>query len=147
MPKKEVRYRKAVFIVVFQRADEGIKYLVLKRKLHWKGWEFSKGGVEPGESEVKTVKREILEETGCKPQKIIRFKEQGKYKYDKYLPDRKPWTGQSYKLYGAEIKCNRVKIDKKEHSSYKWLDFKKAYDRLTWNDQKKCLKIVDNYLI
>ena len=50
-------YRKGFFIVTYSRTKEGIKYLILKRKLHWKGWEFPKGGLEKGESFEKAVKR------------------------------------------------------------------------------------------
>jgi len=48
--KKET-YRKAVFVVVYRETKTGKdrKYLILKRKLHWKGWEFPKGGLEKGE--------------------------------------------------------------------------------------------------
>jgi hypothetical protein len=40
------KYRKAVFIVVYRRTknifNKQNKLLILKRKLHWAGWEFPK---------------------------------------------------------------------------------------------------------
>ena len=54
-----------------------------------------------------------------------------------------------YFLFAVEIavsKKNKIKLDKKEHSSYKWLSFKEAYKKLSFNDKKKCLKTVDKLL-
>ena len=50
-------YRKALFIVAYRMINNNIKYLILKRKLHWKGWEFPKGGVELFETKKMGVKR------------------------------------------------------------------------------------------
>ena len=40
------KYRKIVFIVTYAKLKDKIYYLILKRKLHWKGWEFVKGGID-----------------------------------------------------------------------------------------------------
>ena len=121
-----MKYRKSIFIVTYSRTKQGIKYLVLKRKLHWKGWEFPKGGLEKSKDPLKNVKREVKEETGKLPFNIKNLHVSGKYKYKKELKDRKGVDGQTYSLYSAEIKSGLVKVDKKEHSNYKWLSFEKA---------------------
>jgi 8-oxo-dGTP pyrophosphatase MutT (NUDIX family) len=141
-----MKYRKAVFIVVYSRTKKGIEYLILKRKLHWKGWEFPKGGLEKGEKIRDTIKREMKEETGLKPLSIKKFDFSGKYKYDKTYEDRKGIIGQIFTLYAAEVKKGKVKIDKTEHSEYQWLNFDKAIKKLTWPNQKKCLRIVNEWL-
>ena len=138
-------YRKAVFIVCYKK-EESIKYLLLKRKLHWAGWEFPKGGIESRESLIQAVKREIKEETGQRAEKITKFKEAGKYEYDKEYEERKGTVGQTYTLFAAELKSRKIKIDKREHSEYNWSEYNKAEKILTWQDQKKCLEIVDNFL-
>ena len=140
------RYRKAVFIVTYAIEKEVIYYLLLKRKLHWKGWEFPKGGLEKNENIIDTIKRELKEETGLKPLKIKSFKIHGKYNYKKEYPERIGFIGQSYFLYSAEVKKDGVKIDQREHSNYKWLEFDKAIKKLTWPNQKKCLNIVNDWL-
>ena len=140
------KFRKAVFIVTYKKEKNKILYLLLKRKLHWTGWEFPKGGVERFELKKSAVKRETFEETGQKPVKIKKFKEKGKYRYHKYLKDRPGFIGQRYKLFSAQVNSKKVKFDKKEHSSYKWLDYKQAIKLLTWSNQKKCLSIVNDYL-
>ena len=141
------KYRQGIFIVAYAIEKNKIYYLILKRKLHWSGWEFPKGGKESSESYDKGIRREIFEETWKKPLKIINLNINGKYKYKKKLKDRPEIIGQTYKLYAAEIKKEGIKIDKIEHSNYKWLDFKKAVGKLTWENQRKCLKIVNNFLI
>jgi len=118
------KYRRAVFIVAYSKTKKNIKYLILKRKLHWKGWEFPKGGRNFLETRRKTVKREVKEETGLTPIKIKRFNVSGKFKYNKKFPDRKGFIGQSYSLYAVEIPRKKIKLDKLEHSDYKWVDFK-----------------------
>lgn len=140
------KYRKAVFITVHSKTKKGIEYLILKRKLHWRGWEFPKGGINFLESKKRTVKRELKEETGLKPVSIKKLNFSGKYKYNKSFPDRKGFIGQTYTLYSAEVKKQRIKIGKIEHSDYKWVGFKEAIKKLTWTNQKKCLKIVDKKL-
>lgn len=139
-------YRKAVFAVVYAIENNKIYYLILKRKLHWKGWEFTKGGVEKNETYSKAAKREVYEETGQKPRKIKSFNISGKYKYHKLLKDRPGFIGQEYKLFSAQISKGKIKLDKKEHSGFKWLSYNLALKKLTWSNQKKCLKIVNNFL-
>ncbi len=143
------KYRKAVFMVAYADTSEGIKYLILERKKHWKGWEFPKGGIEEGEKEKQTVQREIKEETGLDYKKIKKFDYEGKYDYPKEFKDRPGVIGQTFKLFAVELKkhCDKkIEIDKKEHFSYKWLKFKEAFKKLTWNNQKKALVIVDRWL-
>jgi len=140
------RFRKGVFIVTYRKEKDKITYLLLKRKLHWIGWEFPKGGVEKFELRKRAVKRELKEETGQSSNNIKNFKIKGKYKYHKPLRDRPGFIGQSYKLYSAEIKNKKVIFDKREHSTYRWIPYKKALKQLTWQNQRKCLKIVNDYL-
>jgi len=137
--------RKAVFVVIYSK-NKKIKYLIFKRKLHWKGWEFTKGGLEKGEKELNAVKREVFEESGLHPVKIKRFDISGKYNYETDLKDREGITGQTYNLYSAKIEKAKIKIDKREHSRYKWMGFKKAMKKLTWPNQKECLRIVNDWL-
>lgn len=143
-----LKYRPAAFIVTYSIKNNKIYYLLLKRKLHWKGWEFPKGGIEKKEKILFAIKREIKEETGINLLKIKSFpKIKGKYKYEKQYLDRKGFVGQTYKLFLVEIPFSKkIKIDKKEHSNYQWLEFPKAIKKLTWPNQKKCLKIVSKYL-
>lgn len=136
-------YRKSVFIVVYRKTNKGIKYLILKRKLHWSGWEFVKGGIEPNEEIEGAIKRELKEETGQFPLKIQKNNFYGKYKYKKI---RKGFVGQTFSLYSAEIENEKIILDKREHSDYLWLSYSEAHKKLTYRNQKKSLEIVNNWL-
>jgi len=143
---KQKKYRKGVFVVVYKIVNGKIKYLVLHRKLHWKGWEFPKGGLEKNEKLRDCVKREVMEECGLEPIKIIDLKTSGKFKYKKEFSDRKGFVGQSWRLFCAEVKGKKVKIDKLEHDNYRWVGFEEAIKMLKWKNQKKCLRISENHL-
>ena len=140
-------YRKAVFVVVYRIYEKKVLYLTLKRKLHWKGWEFPKGAIEANEPLSKTARREAFEESGLKVLSIKKFNFSGKYKYHKTFIDRPGFFGQTYSLFAANVKNGRVKLEKREHSAFKWRYFDEAYKKLKWPNQKKSLRIVNDYLI
>lgn len=145
------KYRKAVFAVVYARTKKGIEYIILKRKKHWRGWEFVKGKIEPLELKRKTAIREVFEETGLKPIKgsIKKFKFSGKYKWETTLSDRPGLVGQTFSLYGIEVKKpqnGKIKIDEEEHSDSQWTDFQGALKKLTWPNQIKSLRMVNKWL-
>ena len=140
-------FRPAVFVVTYYLdKDKKPIYLLLKRKLHWKGWEFPKGKIEKGESKDKTARREAWEESGLKIIRLKRFNVSGKYLYPKILRDRPQYKGQTYTLFSGEVKFGKVKLESREHSGYIWLPFDKAVKKLSWPDQKKCFRIVNNFL-
>lgn len=145
----KLKYRKAVFIATYAETKEGVSFLILKRKKHWHGWEFPKGGIEKGETKLQTVKRELHEETGRKPiGKIKRFDFSGRYKYAKVYPDRPGYMGQTYSLYAVQVRKGngKVKLDPREHLGHRWVSYKEAEKKLTWKDQKEALKIVGDWL-
>jgi 8-oxo-dGTP pyrophosphatase MutT (NUDIX family) len=136
-------YRPTVFIVVYKKVVKKRVYLVLKRKLHWSGYEFPKGGIEEGEDEIAAVNREVFEETGLKAENIKDYNIGGKYDYSSKLPDRAGISGQSYSLYSVEVGDGDVKIDGREHSDYFWLSYLEALKKLSKPNQKECLRIVE----
>ena len=140
------KYRKAVFVLAYAKKEKGVTYLLLKRKLHWKGWEFSKGKIEPGETKEQTARRELKEETGLRIVGIKKFPFSGKYNYKKPLPDRPGFKGQTFSLFSAEVKKGKVKLDPKEHNGHKWVSFSQGLKMLKWPNQKQSLKIVNSWL-
>src|SRR5437870_6993855 len=53
--------RRSAGAVVFRRTERGPRLLVLRA---YKNWDFPKGMIEPGESELEAARRETAEETG-----------------------------------------------------------------------------------
>jgi bis(5'-nucleosidyl)-tetraphosphatase len=138
-----MKYRKGVFVVTYSKKGNEKKYLILKRKHHWTGWEFPKGGINFLEGQKHAVKREIKEESGLKILNIKNLKVHGKYKYRKQFEDRPGIIGQTFTLFAVEVKAGKPRIDKIEHDGYKWMSFNEAMKKLTWQNQKKCLKVAD----
>jgi len=138
------KYRTGIFCVVY--SVKPLRYLLLHRKLHWKGWEFTKGGSRAGEKPEKTVKRELKEETGLKQIAIKKFPNRGSFAYDKKAQADWKAEGFRYVLFACEVKNGKVKIDKKEHDKYRWCSYKETLALLKWPNQKSCLKIVHKSL-
>ena len=148
---KDKKYRPAIFCVVHTKDHRGRpRFLLLKRKLHWVGWEFPKGKIESREKMIETVVREVREETGIgiKKKDVVDHKISGKYKYNKKLEDRPQYIGQTYHLFSIDVKKipRKVSFDEKEHSGYKWVSYLKALWLLSYGDQRKCLRIVKKWL-
>lgn len=146
------KYRRGVFILVYSLDKNNQPlYLLLKRKLHWSGWEFPKGGLDKNEKIIDAVKRELLEETGLKSGQIKKYNFSGKYDYDKEYPDRKGFKGQTFEaLYAVQVKpsnMGKVKVDGHEHSKFKWLNFDKAIKILTWENKRQSMRLVHLDLI
>ena len=142
------KYRKGVFIVVYARNKKNnFEYLILKRHLHWSGWEFPKGGVKK-EKLIESVKRELREETHVSPLSIKNFHVSGKYKYGGPVDGRDGEIGQTYEgLYAVEAKKCKIKFDTLEHNGYRWLNFNEAVKILTWKNQKDSIKLVNEWLM
>jgi bis(5'-nucleosidyl)-tetraphosphatase len=61
MERMDSAPKRAAGTVVFRRTDRGVRLLVLRA---YRNWDFPKGMIEPGESELEAAKRETAEETG-----------------------------------------------------------------------------------
>jgi len=142
------KYRKGVFFVIYAKNKKGnFEYLILKRQLHWKGWEFPKGGIEKRETHLKTIQREMDEETGLVPLNFKKFKIKGRYKYDRNLEDRPEMIGQTFEsLYAVEVNKKKIKVDGIEHCDFRWVNYSDALKLLKWDNQKQSIKIVGEWL-
>lgn len=141
------KFRKGVFIVGYTLNKYGIpRYLILKRKLHWKGFEFPKGGKNLLETNYMAALREVKEETGLNVSKLKNHHIYGRYFYKKKFLDRKGIVGQSYVLFSAQLKEGRIKLDEREHSGYEWIYFNSAIKKLSHENQRESLRMVDKWI-
>jgi 8-oxo-dGTP pyrophosphatase MutT (NUDIX family) len=143
MPKIE----RSAGAIIFRRENEKIFYLLLyypslSHRAEKNFWDFPKGHIEKGESELDTVKREIFEETGIKEFKILDgFKEQIKYFFK--------WQGKTIlkfvTFYLIETNQKEIKISP-EHIDWCWADFETALSLLTHQNSKEILKKAHSFL-
>lgn len=129
--------RRGVAAIVFRRLGKNKKYLILKRKLNWEGWEWMKGGCKTKEKETTCLIREINEELGIQEFLFEKTKQVNSFKYRKELKkDHKKWTSGKHSVYLVEVFSSKFKFDKKEHSGAKWFSRAEALKKITWNDQR-----------
>lgn len=125
--------------VVFRNAPGGRMYLLLQNAGRW---DFSKGGVEKGESELQTVMREVEEETGIKDLQIV----PGFRKVIEYFYRRggKNIHKQVIYLLGSTT-SEAVKISF-EHQGYGWFAYKDAVQKASYNNSKIILNEAERFV-
>ena len=72
-----MRDEKGVAIIAYKESRGSRRFLILKRKKNWEGWEIPKGHLERGDYR-KTVKIELGEEAGLEDESIESIQELGK---------------------------------------------------------------------
>jgi len=130
--------RRGVAAIVFRKEGRVNKYLVLKRTLNWKGWEILKGGCKSKENLDNCLIREVKEEIGADQFLFEKTRFVNQFKYSKeFLKDKRKFKGAKHQVYLVEIFSKKIKLDKKEHSGFKWLGKRDAIKILTWDNQKE----------
>ncbi len=127
--------------VLFYMEGSLIEYLLL----HYEAghWDFPKGAIEPGETEIDTVRREVWEETGIRDIGIVPgFRKEIHYFYRK--------LGQLVRktvvFYLARSPTREVRLSF-EHIGYIWLDYPRALRRLTFKTAKEILQAAHSHIL
>ena len=117
-----------------------IKYLILNYS--YGHWDFPKGNIESGETEIETIKREVMEETAINDLKLIEgFRQQISYKYRK----KSKIVNKTVIYYLAETRTNKVVLSF-EHINFAWLDFNHAIEKLSFDNSKRVLRNANEFL-
>lgn len=124
--------RTMIAAVIF---DEKGRFLVLKRKLHWKGWEFVKGQAVK-ETARQAAVREIKEETGIKNIKMVTKLPPEIFYHHENIHGH---TSSVQKAFLAEYLSGKIRLSF-EHSMCKWADKKTAERLLTYRSHKVFLR-------
>ena len=124
--------------VVFR--ENGVReYLLL---LYKERWDFSKGNMEEGESELDTVLREVGEETGLGSLDVLPgFRRVIEYFYRR---DGKNVHKQVF-YYLARTEEEGITISH-EHQGSGWFSYADAMKRLSYSNSKETLKEADSFL-
>jgi bis(5'-nucleosidyl)-tetraphosphatase len=126
--------------IVVHRSDDKLEYLIL----HYPAghWDFPKGNVEKGESELDAAIREIGEETGLTDLKFINgFEKTIQYYYKK----GDQLVKKTVTFYLAESKTKDVKLSY-EHQGYVWLPIDEALAKVTYQNARNVLKEAHQFL-
>ncbi len=125
--------------VVYRETSKGRMYLLLQNTGRW---DFPKGGVEKGESELQTVVREVEEETGLKDLKVVTgFRKVIEYFYRR---DGKNIHKQVVYLLGVTSSAD-VKISF-EHQGFGWFPYQEALERASYENSKITLKEAEKFI-
>jgi 8-oxo-dGTP pyrophosphatase MutT (NUDIX family) len=116
---------RAAGAVVFRRSDRGIRLLILRA---YKNWDFPKGRIEPGETELDAARREVVEETGLANLD---------YPFGEEFKETLPYAGNKVaRYYLAETETEKIELPvsaelgRPEHHEYRWVSFEEAEDLL-----------------
>lgn len=129
-------------IVVYRRDPQtGKLYYLL---LHYLGghWDLPKGKVEGQESLEEAAIREVKEETGLNVKPFKGFSETITYYYRG--PDRE-LIDKSVTFFIGGTAETAVKISS-EHLAYEWLEVNPALKRLTYNNARHLLSMVNQFI-
>jgi 8-oxo-dGTP pyrophosphatase MutT (NUDIX family) len=125
MSRLEPTAKRAAGAVVFRRTDAGVRLLVLRA---FKNWDFPKGLIEPGESELEAAKRECTEETGLTDLE---------FPFGDIHKDTLAYAGGKVARYFlAETGAAQIRLPvspelgRPEHHEWRWVSFEEAEDLL-----------------
>ena len=128
-------------VLYLKKESPEIKYLILNYS--YGHWDFPKGNIEAGETEIETVFREIAEETGIKDIQIIQgFRQQIEYKYRK----KSKIVKKAVIYYLAKTKSSQV-ILSFEHNNFGWYSYDQAMVKLSFENSKKVLRSANQILL
>jgi 8-oxo-dGTP pyrophosphatase MutT (NUDIX family) len=138
---------KSAGAVIFRKEGRDIYYLLLHyagSKLNAKGyWDFPKGHLEEGETEMAAASREIDEETGLKN---LRFAPGFKHYIKYFFRVQGKTIFKTVAFFLAETGQKEIKISD-EHIGYEWLPFDQAFAKMKFANAKNVLAKANNYLI
>ena len=117
--------KRAAGAVIFRRTERGVRLLVLRA---YKNWDFPKGMVEAGESDLDAAKRECAEETGLADLD---------FPFGDAHQDTLPYAGGKIARYFlAETEEAKVELPvspelgRPEHHEWRWVSYDEAEDLL-----------------
>ncbi|MBT8777820.1 NUDIX domain-containing protein [Akkermansia muciniphila] len=107
------------------------KLLVCERSRQKGAWQFPQGGIDPGETALEAVKREVREEVGFLPSQYDIAESRGGYRYD-YPPEvldyvrekrQQPFVGQEQEYFLCRMHADTPEpsLDHREFCAYRWI--------------------------
>jgi 8-oxo-dGTP pyrophosphatase MutT (NUDIX family) len=130
---------KSAGAVVYRETDDGRLYLLLQNAGRW---DFPKGGVERGESELQTVRREVEEETGIKELRIV----PGFRKVIEYFYRREGKNIHKQVVYLLALTDHEAVKISFEHQGFGWFPYQEALRRASYDNSKVTLGDAEKFV-
>jgi dATP pyrophosphohydrolase len=127
---------------VFRETLDGLEFLLLKRaenEIYPGLWQMVTGKVEGKETAYQAAIREIMEETGLKPERLWVVPNVNTfYSHELNVISLLP-------VFAAKVKgIEEVKICE-EHTEYSWYNPEKAKSLLAWEGQRHSVDLINRY--
>ena len=130
---------KSAGAILFIKEKEPLYLLLHYESGHW---DFPKGHVEAGETDLDTVRREVKEEAGITNIGILQnFKEKIHYFYKV----NNELMSKDVVFYLAKTNTKDVKLSF-EHIGFAWVSYEKAMEKLTYKNAKDILQKAHEFL-
>lgn len=135
-----MKYEKSCGAILFCNFNGLIKWLIIRHlPEHGNHWDFPKGHMESGESELDTARREVFEECGLTFNLIEGFCELMTF-------NPTPDISKDVVIFLGETKSNLVHLEVDELADYKWLEYDDALNLLTFDRAKTILKNAKEFI-
>ncbi len=132
-----MKKEKSCGAIIYKYIDNELYILILK---HNKGhWSFSKGHIEKDETEKDTAIREIKEETNLDVEIDTNFRQISTYSPKKDVI-------KDVVFFLGKPKKSQIKPQITEIEEIKWCKYQEALDTLSYEGDKKILKLAKDYI-
>lgn len=146
-------FEKSIGAVVWRRNGEKIEYLLLQYRSGQ--WDFPKGHVEDDETELMTLKRELLEETGIETYDIeepaltmVRYfyRAKGGEFAERINEGRGVYIFKKVAYYLAQIKGeDEIRLNF-ENKAFVWVSFEQASKKIGNKGSKRVITMANHHL-
>ena len=131
-------YETSCGAIVYRNIQGGTRYLLIKNKRS-AHWGFPKGHLEKGETKYDTARREVLEETGLHLKIHLGFEGLSKYKI-------KNTIDKVVSIFVGTTEDTTTRIQEEEIDNYVWLPYRRALDKLKFENDRKILRQARKFL-
>jgi 8-oxo-dGTP pyrophosphatase MutT (NUDIX family) len=135
-------------VIVFRKTPDR-SYLLMRSALTRRPvWEFPKGGIETGESELEAAQRELQEETGLARRDytlLDGFQEEERYYFTRGAGDDICVVQKRVDYFLAEWQQGEVQISR-EASRYEWVTAEDALKMLRFPEKRRILTRAEEWL-
>jgi bis(5'-nucleosidyl)-tetraphosphatase len=151
--KQEIRMRRethrAAGIVLFRVVDGERQYLLLRSALTRRlVWEFPKGRIESGESEIEAAERELREETGLGLGDYavnLGFREEEHYLFTRAAGSERQLVVKRVVYFLAESSTASITLSR-EAAEFRWLGYLDAQHILRFPEKRRVLERAEEWL-